>query len=42
MKRYRVREAMNGIAEPPGKVWFWELEAGVIHAEQVIAQLVEK
>ena len=22
---------MNGIAEPPGKVWFWELEAGVIH-----------
>ena len=36
MKRYRVREQMNGIAEPPGKVWFWELEAGVIHAERCI------
>ena len=28
MKRYRLREQMNGIPEPPGKVWFWELEAG--------------
>ena len=36
MKRYRVREEMNGIAEPPGKVWFWELEAGVIHADRCI------
>ena len=36
MKRYRVREQMNGITEPPGKVWFWELEAGVIHAERCI------
>jgi len=36
MKRYRVREEMNGITEPPGKVWFWELEAGVIHADRCI------
>ena len=28
VKRYRIREEMNGIAEPPGKIWFWELEAG--------------
>ena len=36
MKRYRVREQMNGIAEPPGKVWFWELAAGVIDADRCI------
>ena len=36
MKRYRIREEMNGIPEPPGKVWFWELEAGVIHADRCI------
>lgn len=36
MKRYRLREQMNGIPEPPGKVWFWELEAGVIDAERCI------
>ena len=36
MKRYRIREQMNGITEPPGKVWFWELEAGVIHADRCI------
>jgi coenzyme F420 hydrogenase subunit beta len=36
VKRYRVREQMNGITEPPGKVWFWELEAGVIHADRCI------
>ncbi|MGH9047292.1 MAG: coenzyme F420 hydrogenase/dehydrogenase beta subunit N-terminal domain-containing protein, partial [Acidimicrobiales bacterium] len=27
---------MNGIAEPPGKVWFWELAAGVIDADRCI------
>jgi len=27
---------MNGIPEPPGKVWFWELEAGVIDADRCI------
>src|SRR3974390_513372 len=27
---------MNGIPEPPGKVWFWELEAGVIDAGRCI------
>ena len=31
-----IREQMNGIAEPPGKVWFWELEAGVIDADRCI------
>ena len=36
VKRYRLREQMNGITEPPGKVWFWELEAGVIHADRCI------
>ncbi|HEY3941930.1 MAG TPA: Coenzyme F420 hydrogenase/dehydrogenase, beta subunit C-terminal domain [Acidimicrobiales bacterium] len=36
MKRYRLREEMNGIPEPPGKVWFWELEAGVIDADRCI------
>ncbi|MGH9086859.1 MAG: Coenzyme F420 hydrogenase/dehydrogenase, beta subunit C-terminal domain [Acidimicrobiales bacterium] len=36
MKRYRLREQMNGIPEPPGKVWFWELEAGVIDAGRCI------
>ncbi len=36
MKRYRLREEMNGIPEPPGKVWFWELEAGVIDANRCI------
>ncbi len=36
MKRYRLREEMNGIPEPPGKVWFWELEAGVIDADRCV------
>ena len=30
MKGYAVRDAMNGIAEPAGKTWFWELDAAVI------------
>ena len=36
MKRFRIREEMNGIDEPPGKAWFWELEAGVIDADRCI------
>ncbi|MGO9027683.1 MAG: Coenzyme F420 hydrogenase/dehydrogenase, beta subunit C-terminal domain [Acidimicrobiales bacterium] len=36
MKAYRIREQMNGITEPPGKTWFWELEAGVIAAGRCI------
>jgi coenzyme F420 hydrogenase subunit beta len=36
MKRYQLREDMNGIEEPPGKVWFWELAAGVIDADRCI------
>ena len=36
MKGYAIREQMNGIAEAPGKTWFWELEAGVIDAGRCI------
>jgi coenzyme F420 hydrogenase subunit beta len=36
MKAYRIRDEMNGIAEPPGKTWFWELQAGVIDADRCI------
>jgi coenzyme F420 hydrogenase subunit beta len=36
MKRYPLREAMNDIAEPPRKTWFWELEAAVIEAERCV------
>jgi coenzyme F420 hydrogenase subunit beta len=36
VKAYALREEMNGITEPPGKVWFWELEAGVIDAGRCI------
>jgi coenzyme F420 hydrogenase subunit beta len=36
MKAYRIRDEMNGISEPPGKTWFWELQAGVIDAGRCI------
>ncbi len=36
MKGVRLRDEMNGIEEPPGKTWFWELEAGVIFADRCI------
>ncbi len=36
MKAYRIRDEINGIAEPPGKTWFWELQAGVIDADRCI------
>ena len=36
MTSYRLREDMNGIAEAPGKVWFWELESGVIDADRCV------
>ncbi|MDA8148075.1 MAG: Coenzyme F420 hydrogenase/dehydrogenase, beta subunit C-terminal domain [Actinomycetota bacterium] len=36
MKAYRIREEMNGVAEPPGKTWFWELEAAVVEADRCI------
>ncbi len=36
MKGFRIRDEMNGVAEPPGKTWFWELEAGVIFADRCI------
>jgi coenzyme F420 hydrogenase subunit beta len=36
VKGARIRTEMNGIEEPPGKTWFWELEAGVIDAGRCI------
>jgi coenzyme F420 hydrogenase subunit beta len=36
MKAYRIRDEINGITEPPGKTWFWELQAGVIDAGRCI------
>ncbi len=36
MKAYRIRDEINGITEPPGKTWFWELEAGVINADRCV------
>lgn len=33
---FAIREQMNGIAEAPGKTWFWELEEGVIEAGRCI------
>ena len=36
MKAYRLRDEINGIEEPPGKTWFFELQAGVIDAGRCI------
>ncbi len=36
MKGYRIRDEINGVEDPPGKTWFWELEAGVIEADRCI------
>lgn len=36
MKGFNIREQMNGVEEPPGKTWFWELESGVIFADRCI------
>ncbi|HZU80239.1 MAG TPA: Coenzyme F420 hydrogenase/dehydrogenase, beta subunit C-terminal domain [Acidimicrobiales bacterium] len=36
MKGFSIRDEMNGVEEPPGKTWFWELEAGVIFADRCI------
>ncbi|MGH9079581.1 MAG: Coenzyme F420 hydrogenase/dehydrogenase, beta subunit C-terminal domain [Acidimicrobiales bacterium] len=36
MKGHRIRQEMNGVAEPPGKTWFWELEAAVVDADRCI------
>ncbi|HUY86439.1 MAG TPA: Coenzyme F420 hydrogenase/dehydrogenase, beta subunit C-terminal domain [Acidimicrobiales bacterium] len=33
---FAIRDAMNGIAEAPGKTWFWELSAAVIDADRCI------
>jgi coenzyme F420 hydrogenase subunit beta len=32
----RIRSEMSGIAEAPGKVWFWELAAAVIDADRCV------
>ena len=34
--RFRLRAEMNGIAEAPGKVWFFELAAAVIDADRCV------
>jgi coenzyme F420 hydrogenase subunit beta len=36
MAGFKIREEMNGIAEAPGKVWFWDLEDAVIDAERCV------
>ena len=36
MKAYRLRQEINGITEPPGKTWFFELEAAVVAADRCI------
>ncbi len=36
MAGFKIRDEMNGIAEAPGKVWFWELEEAVIDADRCI------
>jgi coenzyme F420 hydrogenase subunit beta len=36
MAGFAIRDEMNGIAEAPGKVWFWELEEAVIDADRCI------
>ena len=36
MKAYKIREQINGIEEPPGKTWFFALQAGVIDAGRCI------
>lgn len=36
MAGFEIRDAMNGIQEAPGKVWFWELEEAVIDAGRCI------
>jgi len=36
MKGAPIREEMNGIAEPPGKTWFWELAADVVDAGRCV------
>lgn len=36
MAGFAIRDEMNGIAEAPGKVWFWELEEAVIDAGRCI------
>ncbi len=33
---FAIRDAMNDIAEAPGKTWFWELERAVIDANRCI------
>ncbi|HET9732721.1 MAG TPA: Coenzyme F420 hydrogenase/dehydrogenase, beta subunit C-terminal domain [Acidimicrobiales bacterium] len=35
-KTFDIRSQMNGIAEAPGKTWFFELAAGVIDADRCI------
>jgi len=36
VKGQAIRYQMNGIAEAPGKTWFWELAAGVVDAGRCV------
>jgi coenzyme F420 hydrogenase subunit beta len=36
VKGEAVRHAMNGVAEAPGKTWFWELAAAVVDADRCV------
>jgi coenzyme F420 hydrogenase subunit beta len=36
VKGFAIREEMNGVEDPPGKTWFWELESGVIFSDRCI------
>jgi coenzyme F420 hydrogenase subunit beta len=36
MSGFKIRDEMNGVAEAPGKTWFWELEESVIDADRCI------
>jgi coenzyme F420 hydrogenase subunit beta len=36
MKGYAVRDEMNGITEPAGKTWFWELAAAVVDTDRCV------
>ena len=36
MKGYEIRDSMNGVDEPRGKTWFWELEAAVLNTDRCV------
>jgi coenzyme F420 hydrogenase subunit beta len=36
VKGYEIRDSMNGVDEPRGKTWFWELEAAVLNTDRCV------